>query len=186
MRPLRPLLCIALASALSCTVLACQDKMPVEKRAEQMAASASASASASGSTAPPDPKEERYAKLRKDLKDRSLDYLTTLQRIYVTGTKEDIAKFRTFFPATKEGEKEADAISKEAAFVGKEGMSIKRHEISELALDDKMQSCTVDVFEEESQRGKPRCIIYKLKWKEEGSAWHRMEKTPPKVVPCDG
>lgn len=155
----------------------------MEKRAEQMT-SAKASASQSASAAP-DPKEERYAKLNKELKERSLAYLTTLQRIYLTGTKEDIAAFRAYFPDTKEAEKEANDISKEAAFVGKEGMSLKHFQVEDLKFDEKLQSCTVDIYEEESQRGKPRCIIYKLKWRDDNNTWHRVEKTPPKVVPCN-
>jgi len=176
------LVLVPLAVALS--PLGCQEKMGVEKRAEQIAASASATTSASVSAAP-DPKEERYAKLRKDLKDRTLQYMSTLQRIYLTGKKEDMDAFRAFFPATKEAEKEANDITKEAAFVGKEGMAIKSFEVQEVTFDEKLQNSTVDLYEEEMQRGKPRCIIFKLKWRDDSGTWHRTEKTPPKVVPCN-
>jgi hypothetical protein len=179
-----PLLVLALA--MGCQVIGCQEKMGVEKRAEQIAAEkASASASASAKAAePPDPKEQKYAAARKAVKERTVAHLTALQKIYGGVPESERLAFRGYFPDTKEGIKEADDISKEAAFAGKEGMSITKFDVNDVNFDEKVELGTVDVAVDESQRGKPRCVIYKLEWREQSGTWKRVNRKDFRIVPC--
>ena len=96
----------------------------------------------------------------------------------------EISSFRDFFPSTKEGEKDADELSREAAFTGKEGMSIKRFELQDLNFDPGLTVGTTLFFVEESQRGKPRCTTYKLDWKDFGGSWKRIARKDFRIVPC--
>ncbi|MGZ3418045.1 MAG: hypothetical protein ACXWUG_03205 [Polyangiales bacterium] len=177
-----PLLFLALAPL----AMGCQEKMGVEKRAEEIAAQkASASASASAKAAePPDPKEQKYAAAIKAVRERTIAHLTALQKIYQGVPESERLAFRSYFPDTKEGIKDADEISKEAAFTGKEGMSIKKFDVNDVNFDEKIETGTVDVAVEESQRGKPRCITYKIDWKEQSGAWRRVLRKDFRIVPC--
>lgn len=165
----------------------CKDeKMGVEKRAEEIAkAAASASVAASASAAAPDPKELKYAAALKGLRERQLAQLVALQKLYQTGTEDDRKAFKEFFAATKEGEKEADELSKEAAFAGKEGMSLKKYEVQDAKLDATMAGGTTDVYVEETQRGKGRCTIYKVEWKDFDGKWRRVRRYDFRIIPCE-
>jgi hypothetical protein len=163
----------------------CQEKMGVEKRAEELAKqAASAKASASASAAAPDPHEEKYAAARKAILERAKAQMAAHQKIYQGVTEEERQAFRSHFAPTKEGEKEADEISKEAAFAGKQGMTIKRYDITGDQLDPKITLGTVDVFVEESQRGKERCTIYKLDFAQFGNEWRRTARRDFRIVAC--
>jgi hypothetical protein len=158
-----------------------------QKKSAPAAGSASTSAAPAVVTsvdAAPDPKEAKYAKLRKDLKDKNLAYVTSLQKIYGGTGKDEETTWKAYFPKSKEGQKEADDIFKEAAFTGKEGMSITSFEVSDVSFDEKLLRCTADVSEKQMQRGKPRCVIYKLQWEEQSGSWVRTAKTDLNIVPC--
>ncbi|NUQ79341.1 MAG: hypothetical protein HUU21_38005, partial [Polyangiaceae bacterium] len=77
-----------LVPALLAAAAGCQDKTNAQKMAEQAAsAKASAQASASASAAVKDPNEEKFAKARKDVKERATAHMTALQKLY-TGVPE--------------------------------------------------------------------------------------------------
>lgn len=155
-----------------------------EKEKPKVAAvDAAPSASSSAAEVVVDPKEAKYAELRKDLKDRNLAYLTSLQKIY-GGDKGELATFKGFFPKTKEGEKEASGLVDEAAFTGKEGMSISTFTVDDIELDEKLEHCTAAISEKQMQRGKPRCVIYKLKWESQAGTFVRTAKTDVNVIDC--
>lgn len=159
--------------------------MRVEKRAEEIAKqTASAKASASASAAIPDPKEEKYAAARKSLLERAKAQMAALQKLYKGVTEEERQSFKSHFATTKEGEKEADELSKEAVFAGKQGMSIKRYELTNDQLDPSMTKGTVDVFVEESQRGKERCTTYRLDFELFANEWRRTNRRDFRIVPC--
>lgn len=176
-------LVLVVAAGLS---VSCKEKMGVEKRAEEIAAEkASASAAAAASASAPDPKEERYAKAVKTVRERAVAHMAALQKIYETSSDADVKAFRDWFPPTKEGQKEADDLSKEAAFAGKEGMSIKKFEVQDVNFDEKLEKGTTDVYVEESQRGKARCTIYKIDWNEIGGSWRRVARRDFRIIPCN-
>lgn len=180
------LLLLPLAIAVSASFLGCNEKMKAEQRAEEAEKQkAAASASAAAAASAPDPKEELYAKSVKAVRERAVAHMTALQRLYQSGTDADQKAFREWFPDTPEGLKDADEISKEAAFTGKEGMSIKRFDVQDVNFDATVTTGTTDVFVEESQRGKPRCTIYKLDWKQSGGAWRRVARRDFRIVPCE-
>jgi hypothetical protein len=161
------------------------DKEQKPSGAGAPSASVTVTASVAASVdAAPDPKELKYAKLRKDLKDKNLAYLTSLQKIYGGAGKDEETTWKAYFPKTKEGQKEADDIFKEAAFTGKEGMSITTFEINDLSFDEKLAHCTADISEKQMQRGKPRCVIYKLQWEDQGGTFVRTAKTDLNIIPC--
>ncbi len=163
----------------------CQEKMNAEKLADQAAsAKASASAVASASASVKDPNEEKFAKARKDVKDRATAHMTALQKLYTGVPEAERVAFRQFFPKTKEGEKVADELSKEAVFVGKEGMSIRKWEIEDVDVKGGADEGTTGVFQEETQRGKTRCTRFKLVWKLEAATWVRSDRIKFEVVPC--
>ncbi len=160
--------------------------MGVEKRAEELAKqSASAKAEASASAAVPDPHEEKYAAARKAVLERAKAQMAALQKIYKGVSEEERQSFKAYFAPTKEGEKEAEEIAKEAAFAGKQGMTIKRYELTGDQLDPKITLGTVDVFVEESQRGKERCTIYKLDFQLFGNEWRRVARRDFRIVACN-
>jgi hypothetical protein len=172
----------AVAAATALSFVACEKEKP-KGGAPAASASVAATDAAVIDTAP-DPKELAYAKLRKDLKDRNVGYLTSLQKIYGGAPKEEEATFQSYFQKTPEAQKEASDIYKEASFTGKEGMSISSFEIGDLTLDEKLTHGTVDVSETQMQRGKPRCVIYKLQWDDKGGTFYRTAKTDLQIVPC--
>lgn len=180
---LGPLCVIGLLSSLA----GCKDeKMGVEKRAEEIAkAAASASVAASASASAPDPKEEKYATALKTLRERQKAQLAALAKIYQGASEEERKAFKDFFAPTKEQEKEADELSKEAAFAGKEGMALKKYELQDAKLDASMTGGTTDVYVEESQRGKGRCTIYKVEWKDFDGKWRRVRRYDFRIIPCE-
>jgi hypothetical protein len=173
---------VALAGALG----GCREKMRAEQRAEDLAKEkAAASASAAAAASIPDPREERYAAARKAVRDRAVAHLTALQKIYEGVSEAERVAFRDWFAPTKEGEKEADELSKEAAFAGKAGMTIRRFEVHDVNFDPAVTLGTVDAWIEESQRGKARCTIYKLDFREVGGTWRRVARRDFRIVPCE-
>ncbi|MGZ3424026.1 MAG: hypothetical protein ACXVEE_39560 [Polyangiales bacterium] len=163
-----------------------QEKSKAEKHAEEMAAEkASASAAAKASAAVVDPKEEKFAAARKALKERASAQMTALEKLYRGATEADRTAFREFFAPTKEGEKDADAVSKEAVVAAKDtGASIKKWEIQDLSVDSELTSGVVDVYVEESQAGKARCVTYKLDWKDFGGTFKRTARRDFRIVSC--
>jgi len=171
--------------AVSVLPIACQEKMRAEKRAEEMAKShESAKAAASASASAPDPKEQQYAAARKAVLERAKAHMAALSKLYQGVSEEERAKFKDFFAPTKEGEKEAEELSKEAVFAGKQGMAIRKWDITGDQLDPQLTLGTVDVFVQESQRGKDRCTLYKLDWKQFGSEWKRIARKDFRIVDC--
>ena len=162
-----------------------QGKSKAEKHAEDMAAEkASASAAAKASAAVVDPKEEKFASNRKAVKDRATAHMTALEKLYRGASEGERTAFREFFPATKEGEKDADDVSKEAVVAAKNtNMSIKKWEIQDLNFDAAQTTGTTDISVEESQNGKSRCVTYKLDWKE-SSGWRRVARRDFRIVAC--
>ncbi|MEO7096928.1 MAG: hypothetical protein ABI175_26955, partial [Polyangiales bacterium] len=183
-QPLLLPLVLVFAAALAPLAGGCDDKQPKPGAPTAASASTSAPAVVASVDAAPDPKEVKYAKLRKDLKDRNLAFLTSLQKIYGGAGKDEETTWKAYFPKTKEGAKEADDIFKEAAFTGKEGMSITGFDVSDLSFDEKLLHCTADVSEKQMQRGKPRCVIYKLQWEEQAGVFVRTAKTDMNIIPC--
>ncbi|GAC1548912.1 MAG: hypothetical protein NVS3B10_12420 [Polyangiales bacterium] len=192
MRPPVRSVCAALCSlslaAFAGLPLGCDKdgKSSVERRAEEIAASASAQkAAASVSASAPDPQEQKYAAALGLLRDKNVAYMTSLQKLYTRDGKDEEPTFRAFFPQTKEGEKTARELIKEAEFTGREGMAIAKFDVGELSLDDKMTHASADVTETQMQRGKPRCIRYKLQWQSQGGAsFARTDKTELQIIPC--
>ena len=164
-----------------------KEKAPVEKLADQIAASNSAKkAEESASANVVDPKEQKFAALLKSMRDRNVAFMTSLQKLYAPQGQDEVANFKTFFPKDAKGQKEADELSKEAVFTGKEGMAITNFEVNDITLDDKLSHSTAHVWEKQMQRGKPRCLTYVLQWDDQGgTAFVRTAKTDMLVVPCD-
>jgi len=165
--------------------VACQEKMGVEKRAEELAkAHESAKVAASASASAPDPKEQQYANARKAVLERAKAHMAALAKLYQGVSEDERKKFKDFFAPTKEAEQEAEELSKEAVFAGKQGMGIRRWDITGDQLDPQMTLGTTDVFVQESQRGKDRCTLYKLDWKQFGSDWKRVARRDFRIIDC--
>jgi hypothetical protein len=164
----------------------CQEKMGVEKRAEELTkAQASAKASVSATASAPDPHEAKYAAARKAIVERAKEHLVALQKLYQGAKPEELKAFRSYFPPTKEGEKEADELAKEAAFTGKNGYSILHFDITGDQLDPQITMGTVSVNARDSARGKERCTSFKLDFKQFGTNdWRRVARRDFAVVPC--
>ena len=171
--------------ALVFSIVACKEKMGAEVLAEQVAsAKASSVASASASASVKDPEEEKFAKARKEMKDRVVAHMTALQKLYAGVPEAERLAFRAYFPKTKDGEKMADEFSKEAVFVGKEGMSIRKWDVEEVEIKAGSDDATSNIYQEETQRGKPRCVRYKLVWKRQGGVWVRVDRIKFELAPC--
>lgn len=179
---MRRLVYIAVIALVGCE----QGKSKAEKHAEDMAAQkASASAAAKASAAEVDPKEAQYAANRKALKDRVTAHMTALEKLYHGATDADRTAFRDYFPPTKEGEKEADDVSKEAVVAAKAtNMTLKKWEIADLNFDATQTTGTTDVAVEESQNGKARCVVYKLDWQQLSGSWRRVARKDFRIVAC--
>lgn len=184
--------CLLAVALLASALLAggCQqEKSKAEKHADEMAAEkASAAAAAKASAAIPDPKEEKYAALRKSLKDRASAQLGALEKLYLGASEADRTAYRAFFAPDKEGEKAADDESKEAMVAAKATKaSIKKWEVSEVNLDSAQTKGTVDVAVEEAQAGgkaASRCVVYKTDWQEFDGTWRRVARRDFRIVPC--
>jgi hypothetical protein len=163
-----------------------QEKSKAEQHAEDLAAQkASASAAAKASAAVVDPKEAKYAAARKALKERASAQMAAQEKLYLGATEADRTAFRDFFAPTKEGEKDADSVSKEAVVAAKDTKAtIKKWELQDVSIDSEMTSGTVDVFVEELQAGKSRCVTYKLDWKDFAGTFKRVARRDFRVVSC--
>ncbi len=181
---MRPLLCTILFAVLcGCQ----QEKSKAEKHAEDLAkAKESASAAAKESAAAVDPKEEKYKAMRTALKERATAQMAALEKLYLGATEADQKAFREFFAPTKEGEKDADDVSKEALQAAKATkMSLKKWELADVNLDATQTTGTVDLSVEETQAGKiSRCVVYKTDWKEFSGKWHRVARREFRIVAC--
>lgn len=184
---MRPLIVLVPALLAFVPFVACdKEKAPVEKLADQLAASNSAEkAKQAESVNVVDPKEQKFAALLKSMRERNVAFMTSLQKLYTPGGSDEVANFKSFFPRDDKGKKEADDLSKEAVFTGKEGMAIASFDVNDVTLNDTMNHCTADIFEKQMQRGKPRCLTYKLQWDDQGGTFVRTAKTDILVVPCD-
>jgi hypothetical protein len=170
-------------------LLGCQqEKSKAEKHAEEMAAQkASASAAAKASAAEVDPKEAKFAANRKALKDRVTAQMTALEKLYLGASDADRTAFREYFAPGKEGETDADNVSKEAMTAAKNTkMSLKKWEISDLNFDAAQTTGTADLMVEESQAGgkSTRCVTYKTEWKEFSGKWYRVAQKDFRIVAC--
>jgi hypothetical protein len=177
-----------LTTLLACGLFAigCQEKSKAEQHAEDMAAQkASASAAAKASAEVTDPKEEKYAAARKALKERASAQMSAEEKLYKSGTEADQKAFRDYFAPTKEGEKDADQVSKEVVIAAKNtGASIKKWELVDVSIDSEMTGGVVDVSVEELQAGKSRCVTYKTDWKDFGGTFKRTARREFRIVPC--
>lgn len=177
-----------LALLLAIALFGCnQEKSKAEKHAEDLAAEkASASAAAKASASAVDPKEAAFAARRKALKDRVTAHMTALEKLYVKGAGDpERAAFREYFPATKEGEKDADDTAKEAITAGaKTGMSIKKWEINDVSFDGETGTADMSVEELQSGGKTTRCVTYKTDWREINGAWRRVARRDFRIVAC--
>lgn len=183
MRP--PVLLLTAAFGVVVAVACSKEKAQVEKLADDLAASNSAKQAAeSASVNVVDPKEQKYATLLKAMRERNVAYMTSLQKLYAPGGKDELPNFVSFFPKDAKGKKEGSDLGNEAVFTGKEGMAITNFEVNDVTLDDQLAHSTASIFEKQMQRGKPRCLTYKLQWEDQGGTFVRTAKADMLVVPC--
>jgi hypothetical protein len=186
------------SAALACTALVvvvgsvgsvgCEEKKSaVEKRAEEMAKSnASSTAAASASAAAPDPAEQKFAAALKASRPRAEAYMTLYKDIETaTGQKGDLDKFRGFFLPGPDGDKAFKDVTDGAVFAGKQGVPVVAFEIQSNDCDMKTSTCTIGVWEKQSQRGKFACYAFNLKLAIMGDQLYWKEKSIPVIVPCE-
>ena len=163
-------------------VVGCDDKPGARGGSGAASASTSAALQASASK---DPELEHYGQLQELIKRRTLAYLVSLQKIYAgDGVDAETKAFLGYFAPDADAQKTGASIASEAAFTGKEGMGLKKFDLRDISFDDKLKACTVSIYEEQSQRGKPRCMLYELKWAEVSGTWYRTDKTGIKIIDC--
>lgn len=177
------------ALAVAVGVVGCNEqKSSVEKRAEEMAkanASATAAASASASAAP-DPAEAKFAAALKASRSRAHEFMTVYKDVETaTGQKADLDKLRTYFAPGPDGDKLAKEVGDKAIFSGKQGVPVVEFEIQSNDCDLKSSTCTVGVWEKQSQRGKFACYTFNLKLSILSDQLYWKEKSIPIIVPCD-
>jgi hypothetical protein len=182
----RPL--VAQAFVLVVTLAACKDeKSKAVDMAEKAAAAASASASAkAAASVEVDPKELRFKEVTKQLTDRTTAYLVAMQKLYEGKSPEHRAALTTFFPKGDAGEKEAKTFVDEVEFAGTQGMTLRAFEVTDAAPTTALDGGTIHVTQTEVNRGKTRCVSYKVVWKDEGGTLVRQPIDPKTwaIVPC--
>ncbi len=113
--------------------------------------------------------------------------MTAIEKLYLGATEADRTAFRTWFLEDKDGEKAADTLSKEALTAAKDTkMTLKKWEIGDVSVDSAtLATGTTEVSVEENQKGKPRCIYYKLEWKNVSGTWRRVAQKDFRIVACN-
>ncbi|MFI5303061.1 MAG: hypothetical protein ACHREM_33645, partial [Polyangiales bacterium] len=169
---------IAFAAVL--TLAACnEEKSKAVAMAENAAASASASAKAkSAASAEVDPKELRFREVTKSLTERTTAYLVAMQKLYDNKSPERRTALTTFFPKGEAGEKEAKVFVDEVEFAGTQGMTLRAFEVTDATPAATLDGGTIHVTQTEVNRGKTRCVSYKVVWKEEAGTLVRQPIDP--------
>lgn len=178
----------ALAAALVLVLGACnEEKSKAVVMADKAAAAASASAAAkSAASAEVDPKELRFKELTKALTDRTTAYLVAMQKLYDGKSPEKRSALSAFFPKGDQGEKDAKTFVDEVEFAGTQGMTLRAFDVTDATPTTALDGGTIHVTQTEVNRGKTRCVSYKVVWKDEAGTLVRQPIDPKTwaIVPC--
>ncbi len=178
-----PAFAVVLISLVACN----EEKSKAVDMAEKAAASASASAAAkTAASAEVDPKEARFKEVTKALTERTTAYLVAMQKLYDGKAPEKRAALSAFFPKGDQGEKDAKTFVDEVEFAGTQGMTLRAFEVSDATPTIALDGGTIHVAQTEVNRGKTRCVSYKVVWKEESGTLVRQPIDPKTwaIVPC--
>ncbi len=176
------LLAGAALASLPVLLVGCKDeKMGVEKRAEEMAASASAAKSAVD--AAPDPNElkykERKTSLEKTVANMKADEAHIMDKTATPGI------LRQYYDSGPDNDKLAKELEAKRKKDGDDGYRIKKATVKETRLAGNMEDAEIEVQEETTAKGTSGCLLYVMQWKWVVDKWVYKAQKTVKKVDCD-
>jgi hypothetical protein len=173
----------AVVSIVGC-IAGCDEKMGVEKRAEEIAKSASAE-KAKATTEPPDPAEMKYKERKADLEKRLKAYKADQGRILSGDTNIKAGFLRPYHDDGAEADKAVKELEEKLKQDSKEGVRLKRVvEPIEIRLAGNMEDAEVELTEERASKNASACLLYVENWKFVSDKWVFKELKDLKKVDC--
>jgi hypothetical protein len=165
--------------------LACkEEKMGVEKRAEELALSASLARSAA-SAAPPDPAEIKYKERKSSLERTVTNMKADEARLMAKDPTTTPGMLRHYYESGPEGDKVSKELEAKRKKDGDDGYRIKKAKIVDTRIAGSMDEGDIQVQEEASSKGTAGCLLYDQKWKWTDDKWVLNEQKSVKKVDCD-
>lgn len=185
---LAPALVIAtLFAGTAVTLIGCDEKMGVEKRAEELAKSASAQKSAASvSAAQIDPAEQKYIERKTSLEKTVKTFRAEEARFLSGDNTIKAGALRMYFDAGAANDKAAKELEGKLKKDGAEFGSrlVKVIEPFEIRLAGNMEDAEVELTEQRASKNTTGCLLYVEKWKHLSDKWVLSEVKQTTKIDC--
>ncbi len=173
------------AGALIITV-GCDEKMGVEKRAEEMAKSASAQkVAASASASQIDPAELKYKERKASLEKTVKTFRADEARILSGDSTIKPGALRMYYDAGEANDKAVKELEAKLKKDGTDGVRlVKVIEPFEIRLAGSMEDAEVELTEQRASKNTSGCLLYVEKWKHASDKWVLTEVKQATKVDC--
>jgi hypothetical protein len=163
----------ALAVGTLIITVGCDEKMGVEKRAEEIAKSASAQkVSASASASQIDPAELKYKERKAALEKTVKTYRADEARILAGDNTIKPGALRGYYEAGEAHDKIVKELETKLKKDGAEGTRlVKVIEPFEIRLAGSMEDAEVELMEQRAAKNTTGCLLYVEKWKHASDKW---------------
>lgn len=163
----------ALVAGTLITVVGCDEKMGVEKRAEEMAKSASAQKAAQSTSAQQvDPAELKYKERKASLEKTVKTYRADEGRMLSGDNTIKPGALRVYYDAGEANDKIVKELEAKLKKDGVDGVRmVKIIEPFEVRLAGNMEDAEVELVEERASKNTNGCLLYVEKWKFASDKW---------------
>jgi len=168
------------------SVVGCEEKMGVEKRAEELAKSASAQkAAASASALEVDPAELKYKERKVSLEKAIKAYRTDIVHMLAGDTNAKPGLLRQHWDAGAENDKAVKEFEEKLKKDSKEGIRlIKVIEPFDVKILAPFDDAEVDVIEQRASKNTNACFQYSELWKYVSDKWVLRQLKMVQKVDC--
>lgn len=168
------------------SVVGCEEKMGVEKRAEELAKSASAQKAADSASAQQvDPAELKYIERKKSLEKAIKEYRADVVHMLAGDTAAKPGLLRHHFEAGAENDKAVKEIEEKLKRDSKEGIRlIKVIEPFDVRVLATFEDADVDVIEQRASKNTNACFQYSELWKYVSDKWVVKQLKTVQKVDC--
>lgn len=161
----------------------CDEKMGVEKRAEEMAKSASAQkVQASASASQIDPAELKYKERKTELEKTVRSFRADEGRILAGDNTIKPGALATYMESDKSAKELEGKLKKDGADFGTR--LVKVIEPFEVRLNANFEDAEVELTEQRGGKNSVGCLLYVEKWKRVSDKWVLSEMKSTQKVDC--
>lgn len=167
-------------------IVGCDEKMGVEKRAEELAKSASAQKQlASASASQVDPAELKYKERKASLEKTVKTYRADMGRILSGDPTMKPGMLRAYHETGEAHDKAVKELEAKLKKDGTDGVRlVKIVEPFEVRLSGNMEDAEVELTEERASKNTSGCLLYVEKWKYTSDKWVLTELKKAQKVDC--